>query len=208
MSRVRIKFCGITRTEDAQTAVALGVDALGFVFTRRSPRFVEPATAASIRRALPPFVTSVALFMDDDPAWIGEVVATFRPPLLQFHGRETAADCAMPGLPYLKAVAMASVPDVASYAAGFPSASGFLLDAHAYGEQGGGGMRFDWTRVRALERAVILAGGLDAGNVAEAIAQTRPYAVDVSSGIESGPGIKDARRMHDFVAAVRAVHSE
>ena len=208
MNRVRIKFCGITRGEDAQAAAALGVDALGFVFTRRSPRFVEPAAAASIRRALPPFVTAVALFMDDDPAWINEVIATFRPQLLQFHGRETAADCALPGLPYLKAVAMASVPDVASYAAGFPAASGFLLDAHAYGEQGGRGECFDWSRVRALERAVILAGGLDAGNVAAAIAQTRPHAVDVSSGIERAAGIKDARRMQDFVAAVRSVQTE
>ncbi len=204
MTRVRIKFCGITRAEDAHAAVALGVDALGFVFTRRSRRFIEPAVAASIRRRLAPFASAVALFMDDEPAWIAEVVARFGPDLVQFHGNESPADCAAARRPYLKAVAMASVADVASYAAAYGDARGFLLDAHAHGEPGGSGARFDWSRVPALDRPLILAGGLDAGNVAAAIAAVRPHAVDVSSGIESGPGIKDARRMHDFVAAVRA----
>lgn len=203
MNRVRIKFCGITRVADAQAACALGVDALGFVFTRRSARFIEPAAANAIRRGLPPFVAAVALFMDDDPAWIANVVSIVAPDLVQFHGSEAAADCAHAGRPWIKAVAMASQPDVASYAARYAGASGFLLDAHAVGEQGGSGRSFDWSRVPTLDRPVILAGGLDAGNVAEAIARTRPYAVDVSSGIESAPGIKDAARMRDFVAAVK-----
>lgn len=208
MNRVRIKFCGLTRAEDAGVAAGLGVDALGFVFTRRSHRFVEPAVAATIRRSLPPFTTTVALFMDDEPAWINEVIATFRPDLLQFHGNESPATCATFGRAWLKAVAMASVPDVASYVAGFPGACGFLLDAHASGGQGGSGARFDWSRMPTLDRALILAGGLDAGNVGDAIRQTRPYAVDVSSGIETAPGIKDAQRMREFVAAVRAAHTE
>lgn len=208
MNRVRIKFCGLTRAEDAGLAVRIGVDALGFVFTRRSRRFVEPAVAASIRRSLPPFATTVALFMDDEPAWINEVMDIFRPDLLQFHGNESPATCATFGRAWLKAVAMASVPDVASYVAGFAGACGFLLDAHASGEQGGSGARFDWSRMPTLDRALILAGGLDAGNVGDAIRQTRPYAVDVSSGIETAPGIKDAQRMREFVAAVRAAHTE
>lgn len=202
MSRVRIKFCGITREADAQLACALGVDALGFVFARRSPRCIDPATARAIRRSLPPFVATVALFMDDDPAWVAEVVSIVAPDLVQFHGSEAPADCARAGRPWIKAVAMASEPDVASYAARYAGASAFLLDAHAAGEQGGSGRRFDWSRVPVLDRPLILAGGLDPGNVAEAIASTRPHAVDVSSGIESGPGIKDHARMRAFVAAV------
>lgn len=204
MSRVRIKFCGITRAEDAQAAARLGVDALGFVFTRKSRRFIEPAPATQIRRKLSPFVASVALFMDDEPAWVEQVISIVRPSMLQFHGDESAGYCESFGLPYLKAVAMATVADVASYAAGFTEAAGFLLDAHAAGEQGGGGTRFDWSRMPSLDRPLILAGGLDAANVSEAIRQTRPYAVDVSSGIEIAPGIKDAGRMQEFVAAVRA----
>jgi phosphoribosylanthranilate isomerase len=206
MSRVRIKFCGITRGDDARTAASLGVDALGFVFTRRSPRFVEPATATAIRRALPPFITTVALFMDDEPGWVREVVATFKPHLLQFHGSESPAVCAEFAQPYLKAVAMASEPDVASYVARYPGACGFLLDGHATGGQGGRGERFDWSRIPAIGSALVLAGGLDAGNVGAAIGQARPYAVDVSSGIESAAGIKDATRMREFVDAVRAAN--
>lgn len=204
MSRVRIKFCGITRAGDATLAAALGVDALGFVFTARSRRAIDPAAAAGIVRGLPPLVSAVALFMDDEPAWIKQVIAMVRPQLLQFHGEESASDCAQYGIPYLKAVPMASVADVASYAARYPAASGFLLDAHASGESGGQGARFDWTRDLHLDRPLILAGGLDPENVEAAIRLVRPYAVDVSSGIESAPGIKDARRMRDFVATVQA----
>lgn len=204
MSRVRIKFCGITRAEDALFASALGVDALGFVFTRKSSRFIEADAANRILRDLPPFVTSVALFMDDEPAWIRQVIAMARPQVLQFHGGEPAAECVGYGLPYLKAVPMATVTDVASYAAGFPGAAGFLLDAHASGEPGGQGNRFDWSRPMRCDRPLILAGGLSADNVPEAIRRLRPFGVDVSSGIESAPGIKDAARMRDFVDAVRA----
>lgn len=204
MSRVRIKFCGITRSEDAALAAALGVDALGFVFTAASRRAIDPVAAAGIVRGLPPLVNAVALFMDDDPAWIRQVISMVRPQLLQFHGNESAMDCAQYGIPYLKAVPMASVADVASYAARFPAAAGYLLDAHASGESGGQGARFDWRRDLRLDRPLILAGGLDPENVGEAIRLVRPYAVDVSSGIESEPGIKDRAKMQAFVSAVRA----
>ncbi len=208
MNRVRSKFCGITRAEDAQFAAAIGVDALGFVFTRQSRRFVEPALASQILRELPPFVTAVALFMDDEPAWIRQVISITRPNTLQFHGNESVADCVSHGLPYLKAVPMATVTDVASYAAGFPGAAGFLLDAHASGEPGGQGTRFDWSKRPQLDRPLIVAGGLDADNVGEAIRRLRPFAVDVSSGIESAPGIKDATRMQAFIDAVRKTEHE
>ncbi len=208
MNRVRTKFCGITRAEDARFAAAIGVDALGFVFTRQSRRFVEARIAAQIIRDLPPFVTVVALFMDDEPAWIRQMISSVRPHVLQFHGSEGVADCANHGLPYLKAVAMATVMDVASYAARFPGAAGFLLDAHASGEPGGQGARFDWSKRPQLDRPLILAGGLDADNVGEAIRRIRPFAVDVSSGIESAPGIKDATRMQAFIDAVRGTENE
>ncbi len=203
MSRVRIKFCGITRNEDARFSAGIGVDALGFVFTVKSRRYIEATVAAPIIRALPAFVTSVALFMDDNPAWIRQVISIVRPQLLQFHGNEDEAECASYGMPYLKAVPMATVGNVASYAAGYPGAAGFLLDAHASGEPGGMGTRFDWSRRPELDRPLILAGGLDADNVSEAIRAMRPYAVDVSSGIESAPGIKDSVRMQAFVDSVR-----
>lgn len=208
MNRIRIKFCGITRAEDARFAAGIGVDALGFVFSRQSRRFIEVLDAARIMRELPPFMTSVALFMDDEPAWIKQVVAMARPQLLQFHGNEGVAECASHGMPYLKAVPMATVTDVASYAAGFPGAAGFLLDAHASGEPGGQGARFDWSSRPQLDRPLILAGGLDADNVGEAIWRMRPFAVDVSSGIESMPGIKDATRMQAFIDAVRSTEHE
>lgn len=208
MNRARIKFCGITRSEDALLAAYLGVDALGFVFTRKSRRFVDPAAAAAMIRQLPPLISAVALFMDDEPAWIRQVISMVRPTLLQFHGEESATDCEGYGLPYLKSVPMATVTDVASYAAGYAGAAGFLLDAHARGEAGGQGLRFDWTREPGLDRPWLLAGGLDADNVGEGIRLLRPYAVDVSSGIEASPGIKDAARMRAFVSAVQATTTQ
>jgi phosphoribosylanthranilate isomerase len=207
-ARTRIKFCGITRERDAACAVALGVDALGFVFTRRSRRFVDPQIAAAIRATLPPFVCTVALFMDDEPAWIETVLRSFRADRLQFHGGESAAFCEGFAQPYLKAVAMATIADVEAYFATYASAAGFVLDAHATGEAGGTGQRFDWARARGLSRPILLAGGLAPDTVGAAIAQTRPHAVDVSSGIEITPGVKDDAKMRAFVAAVRAADSE
>lgn len=201
----RIKCCGMTRVEDALLAARLGVDAIGMVFTARSRRQVSVARALAIRRALPPFVTTVALFMDDTSALVEEVISTVNPDLLQFHGAESDAECARFGHPYLKAIAMgdgdSSLPRLRDY----PGASALLLDGHGSGEAGGSGQRFDWTRIPGgLGQPVILAGGLRADNVAVAIRLARPWAVDVASGVESAPGIKDATMLADFVAAVRA----
>lgn len=201
---VRIKFCGITRVVDARAAATLGVDAIGFVFTRRSQRYVGVAQARAMRDALPPFTSVIALFMDDDPAWVEDVIAGVRPDLLQFHGSESAGYAASFARPYLKAIPMAG-GDPKAIADSHPHAAGFLLDGHAPDAAGGGGRTFDWSQAPRLARPVILAGGLDAANVAHAIAVVRPYAVDVSSGIEVAPGIKDEARMRIFVEAVRSI---
>jgi len=212
--RLRVKFCGFTRRDDALAACALGVDAIGIVLTTRSKRFAGIANARDIRRALPPFVAVVTLFMDDEPAFIAEAIATVRPDLLQFHGSEEAPDCVRYGLPYLKAIAMGSGPsasgmrqsgDWGAVVAAHPQAAGFLFDGNAAGEQGGSGKRFDWAQLPAkLSAPVILAGGLTPENVGEAIGSAHPYAVDVASGIESTPGVKDMEKMRRFVAAVRS----
>jgi len=203
--RTRIKFCGITRSDDAHRGVELGVDAIGFVFTRTSQRFIGISQARSIRAELPPFVTAVALFMDDEARWIEEVLFGVQPDLLQFHGAETDGFAASFQRPYIKAVPMGSLTDPSRHIAGYPGAAGFLLDSHVHGARGGSGESFDWTRVPAgTARPFVLAGGLTPLNVAQAVATVRPYGVDVSSGIESAPGIKDAAKMRDFVHAVRA----
>jgi len=203
--RTRIKFCGITRVDDARRGAELGIDAIGLVFTRASQRFVGISQARTIRAELPPFVTAVALFMDDEPGWIEEVVSSVQPDLLQFHGAETDRFAASFARPYIKAVPMASVADAARHVAEFPNASGFLLDSHERGARGGTGRTFDWARAPSSGgHEYVLAGGLTAQNVAQAIAAVRPYGVDVSSGIESAPGIKDQSKMRAFVAAVRS----
>lgn len=200
----RIKCCGMTRVGDAVLAAQLGVDAIGLVFTARSRRQVSIDQARAICRALPPFVSTVALFMDDTATLVEEVIAAVDPDLLQFHGAESDAECARFERRYLKAIAMgdgASAPHWHDY----PGAAALLLDGHAAGASGGGGRSFDWTRApRDLSQPVVLAGGLRADNVAEAIRLVRPWAVDVASGVETVPGIKDAAMLADFVAAVRA----
>ena len=214
MKRTRIKFCGMTRIEDAQFAVALGVDAIGLVLTQKSRRFAGLDRAQAIRRSLPPLVTAVALFMDDEPAWITEAVQAIEPDLLQFHGGETALECLRYGHPYLRAVAMGQNNDWRETVAAHPRASGFVFDGHAVGGQGGEGQAFDWARIPAdAPRTLILAGGLTCDNVGSAIGAVYPYAVDVSSGIEPGgiesggiasaPGIKDAHKMRRFVEEVQ-----
>lgn len=205
MTRTRIKFCGMTRPGDAAFAAGLGVDAIGVVCTRRSPRFVAPGQARAIADALPPWVDVVALFMDDAADWVRAVEATLRPHWLQFHGGEDDAFCAQFATPHVKAVAMGSPATAGAQLEAHPHACAFLLDGHAAGLQGGSGQGFDWSDVPGdIGRPLILAGGLAAANVARAIAQVRPWAVDVSSGIESAPGVKDAAAMTAFVAAVRA----
>lgn len=212
MNRVRIKFCGLTRVEDALAACALGVDAIGLVLTRRSQRGVTPLLAREIRRALPPFVAAVGLFMDDEPGFIADAVATVQPDLLQFHGRETRDECLRYEVPYLKAIAM-SGDDPARELHEHMGAVGFVFDAHAPGGSGGSGRAFDWSLIprdrpsRGIPLALLLAGGLTCDNVVSAIRAVRPYAVDVSSGIESAPGIKDAEKMRRFVHEVQRASS-
>lgn len=203
--RTRIKFCGVTRAEDALAAAALGVDAVGFVLTRRSRRFAGIERAREMRRALPPFVMAVALFMDDDVSFVSEAVAAVAPDLLQFHGSEAAPDCVRYGRPYLKAVAMRDgLGDWRRLVDSHAQATGFLFDGHAAGEQGGSGQSFDWALLpRDAGKPVVLAGGLTPENVGAAIRAVRPWAVDVSSGIEAQPGTKDIDRMRRFIAAVR-----
>lgn len=203
----RIKFCGMTRVEDAQAAAALGVDAIGLVFTPRSRRRVDIARAQAICAALPPFVTTVALFMDDAPEWVNEVIAAVQPDLLQFHGNESAGFCNTFGRPYLKAIAMGEGASALERLSAYPAARGLLLDGHGLGEVGGSGRAFDWS-LMPVDPGVplVLAGGLNPGNVGRAIEVARPWAVDVASGIESAPGIKDAGAMRAFVDAVRAVN--
>lgn len=203
MNRTRIKFCGITRDKDARAGVVLGVDALGFVLVPASPRYISADKAAAIRRKLPPFVDAVALFKDADAAFVQEAVNALRPDLLQFHGAEDPDFCASFGLPYLKAVAMGEKQSLAAQARRYRGAAGLLLDSHAKGGMGGRGEAFDWRRVTPVKATLVLAGGLNPTNVGGAVKQLRPYAVDVSSGIEAKPGIKDHDKMRAFVEAVR-----
>jgi phosphoribosylanthranilate isomerase len=206
--RTRVKYCGITRVADALAAAALGVDAIGVVLTPQSKRFAGIERAREIRAVLPPFVAMVALFMDDDPHFVAEAVAAIAPHLLQFHGSEAAPDCVRYAVPYLKAVAMGgdSLGDGwRQTIAAHPQAAGFLFDAHTDGGQGGSGRVFDWSRISAaVDKRVILAGGLTPENVGTAVRTVRPYAVDVSSGIESAPGVKDLEKMQRFIDQLRA----
>jgi phosphoribosylanthranilate isomerase len=209
MLRTRIKFCGITRLEDALKGVELGVDALGFVLAPGSPRFLTPQAAAAIRRQLPPLVAAVALLRDAGSDSIWEAIDALQPDLLQFHGAETPEFCASFGLPYVKAVAMRGThPPLKQLTRDYAAASGLLLDGHAPGEMGGQGQAFDWSTIGRLAKPVILAGGLTPQNVAEAIRIARPYAVDVSSGIEAKPGIKDSGKMEAFARQVRGDDTE
>jgi phosphoribosylanthranilate isomerase len=205
--RTRIKFCGMTRVEDALQAAALGVDAVGLIFAARSKRRLEAGAAAAICDALPPFVDAVALFMDTPVDEVAATVARVRPSLLQFHGSETDAFCVQFGLPYLKAVAMGGEggEEASRLNTRWPRAAAFLFDSHAKGEAGGSGKTFDWARVPGgFGRPFLVAGGLTPSNVYEAVRTTRAWGVDVSSGIEGDvPGIKDLARMQRFVAEVR-----
>lgn len=206
LRRTRIKFCGLTRAEDLDEACALGVDAIGFVFAERSKRRVSPQAAAALRLTLQPFVDTVALFMDNDVDAVRDSIATVRPTWLQFHGSEDDAFCAGFDLPYLKAIAMGGDAgiDAASLQRDYPRAAGFLFDSNASGKAGGSGHTFDWSRIPAdCPRPYLLAGGLHPDNVFEAIRATGCWGVDVSSGIESAPGVKNHERMRRFVAEVR-----
>ena len=201
--RTRIKICGLTREADVDAAVAAGADAIGFVLYDKSPRHVSVARAAALAQRLPPFVTPVGLFVNASDAAVAAASAAIPNLLLQFHGDETPADCARAGRPFLRAARVAEGFDLLDFATRYARAQGLLLDADVEG-YGGGGKVFDWSLVRAEVRLpVVLSGGLHAENVGQGIRTLRPWAVDVSSGVESAKGIKDADSMRRFCDAVR-----
>ena len=205
MRRTRIKICGITRVEDAAAAVACGADAVGFNCYERSPRYVDRGRLRELARALPPFVTPVLLFVNAGTEQVRACVAEVPNALLQFHGDETAADCEAFDRPYLRAVRMGEGVDLLDCSRSFPSAIALLADAPT-AAFGGSGTVFDWARLPGPNQRtmpLVLAGGLNEANVSDAIARVGPYAVDVSSGVESAPGIKSAERMQRFCAAAR-----
>ena len=202
--RTRIKICGITRIEDALTVVNSGADAIGLVFYPRSPRAVSTAQAARIAAAVSPFVTLVGLFVNADADSIRETLHQVPLGLLQFHGDETEQQCEQFDSPYIKAIRMRPEVNRETLSNEYQSAQALLLDAYTPGTYGGTGEQFSWQRIPAdLQRPIILAGGLEAGNVASAIDQVHPYAVDVSGGVEADKGIKDAARIHAFVNAAQ-----
>jgi phosphoribosylanthranilate isomerase len=206
MKRTRIKICGITREEDLAAAVAAGADALGFVFYPPSPRHLTPQRAAQLLARVPAFVTRVGLFVNEPAGAVRAVLAQASLDLLQFHGDEDAVYCASFGKPWIKAARVKAGFDLLEYASAFadaPGVCGLLLDAHVEG-YGGGGQTFDWSLIpQSLPLPVILSGGLHPGNVAGAVRAVRPWAVDVSSGVEAARGIKDAQKITEFIAGVR-----
>jgi phosphoribosylanthranilate isomerase len=203
--RTRVKICGLTRAEDAVTAAYLGADAIGLVFYPPSPRHVDIAAAQAIVKALPAFTSVVALFVNEQPQRIHEVLCQVPIDLLQFHGEEPPEACRLYGRPYIKAVRMRTETDVAALAERYKDAAGLLLDAYHPGVQGGSGSRFDWSLIPPhCALPVILAGGLDAGNIKQAMQRVRPYALDVSSGVERDKGIKDAGKMAALLTEVYA----
>ncbi|MDP1718092.1 MAG: phosphoribosylanthranilate isomerase [Burkholderiales bacterium] len=199
-----VKICGITRLEDALTAARCGAHAIGFVFHRPSPRYVMPEHAGAMIRALPPFVTTVALFVDAQPQQVRETLSQAPANLLQFHGVETPEYCRQFGLPYMKAVRVRAGVDLLQYASDYQDARALLLDAFVDGVHGGTGATFDWALIpQGMPLPVVLSGGLNSANVTEAIRKVRPWAVDVSSGVEAGKGIKDAAKIAAFIRGVR-----
>lgn len=201
----RVKICGITRSEDALICAQAGADAIGLVFYPPSPRCVEAAQAAAVVRVLPPFVTSVGLFVNPTAEQVETVLGELHLDLLQFHGDETPEFCAGFGVPYLKAVRVKAGVDLVQYAFRHRQAKGLLLDAYVEGTPGGTGQSFDWSLIPPdLPLPVVLSGGLEAGNVAAAIRQVKPWAVDVSSGVEASKGIKSEAKIAAFMQGVRS----
>lgn len=200
--RTRIKVCGITRVEDALVAVESGVDAIGLVFYEHSPRVVSVEQARKIARALPPFVSVVALFVNAHVEYVEQVMAELPVNLLQFHGDESCFECERYDWPYMKAIRMKEGVDIRAEMQKYASASGLLLDAYRKGVPGGTGETFDWQRVpQSRGVPIVLAGGLNPNNVSQAIEQVRPFAVDVSGGVELEPGIKSRQLIQDFIAS-------
>ena len=202
--RTRVKICGITRIEDAMAAAQAGADAIGFVFDPKSPRHVHPDQALKIARALPPFITIVGLFVNAAPDTIEGVLSHVPLDLIQFHGNEKPEQCRRYHRSYIKAIHMKPDVDLREMARLYGDATGLLFDTYVADVAGGSGQAFDWNRIpRDLGKPVILAGGLTPENVAEAVRKVRPFAVDVSSGVELSKGIKDANKISAFIEAVR-----
>ena len=211
-ARTRIKLCGMTREQDVHLACELGADAIGLIFAPRSPRRLDLNRAWELRETVSLSVGVVALVMDQSAAEVAAIIGQVRPELLQFHGGEDDAFCRSFDRPFLKALPMRGVAadKVPGLLARYPSAVGFVFDGHAPGALGGSGERFDWNLLAhdRPRQPWLLAGGLDATNVADSVRTLRPWGVDVSSGIESSPGIKDPAKMRAFVTAVRAAERE
>jgi phosphoribosylanthranilate isomerase len=203
----RIKICGLTREPDVDAAVAAGADAIGLVLWEGSPRALSVSRAATLARRLPPFVTPVCLFVNASPALMAEAAAAIPHALFQFHGDETPQQCEAAGRPYLRAARMVPGVDLLDFARRYGTASGLLLDAHVEG-YGGGGKVFDWSLIpSSVPVPVVLSGGLSPANVIDGVLRVRPWAVDVSSGVESAKGVKDAALIHRFCDAVRDADS-
>lgn len=200
---VRVKICGITRVEDALACVRAGADAIGLVFYPPSPRHVSMDQAQAILEALPPFITSVGLFVDAESSQIDEICAALHLDLLQFHGNESVQECERHARPYIKAVRVRQRSDIELACNRYTRARGILVDAYVDGVAGGTGQKFDWSLATGnFAKDIILAGGLNSANVAEAIRQVQPYAVDVSGGVEAAKGIKDAGKINQFMREV------
>ncbi|PCI59093.1 MAG: phosphoribosylanthranilate isomerase [Methylophilaceae bacterium] len=203
--RTRAKICGITRIEDALSAIEHGADAIGLVFYPPSPRHVSIEQAAAIAAALPPFVTVVALFVNPTETEVNEVISKVHIDLLQFHGDESEATCMQYRLPYLKAVRVKESTNLIQYAQTYSSAKALLLDTYSDRAVGGTGQVFDWNLIpENISLPIVLAGGLTSENVTSAIQQIHPYAVDVSGGVEQSKGIKDTTKIATFMSAVKA----
>lgn len=199
MTAVRVKICGFTRASDVRAAVVAGADALGFVFAPRSKRVLTIPRAAELVTGVPAFVSRVGLFMDQDYEAVARILDQVPLNLLQFHGAEDAAFCRRFGLPYIKAVSMDSDRAVERAGQEYTDASALLLDSHPAGGVGGTGMVFDWSLISQSSLPLVLAGGLEPGNVRQAIERLKPWAVDVSSGVETAPGIKSEALMREFI---------
>lgn len=196
---VRVKICGLTRQQDVYAAIEAGVDALGFVFAERSKRRVEMGHAVQLASIVPAFVSRVGLFMDQDAATVRAVLNQVPLSLLQFHGSEEAGFCRQFGLPYIKALSIGDEAALSAAERDYTDAAALLLDSHEPGGLGGTGKVFDWARIPQTARPLVLAGGLNPQNVAKAVRQVKPWAVDVSSGVEDAPGQKNTAKMQAFI---------
>jgi phosphoribosylanthranilate isomerase len=203
--RTRVKICGITRLEDALFAIEQGADALGFVFYEKSPRYISPADAANICNQLPVFVEKVGLFVNENVTAVKATIKQVGLTLLQFHGDEDEVYCTSFAISYMKAIRVKSQQDIADAFDQYQSSSSILLDTYIDGVQGGTGQLFNWDVIPADKAPqIILAGGLTAGNVKDAIVQLKPYAVDISGGVEAAPGVKSFEKIKSFIQAVSA----